>query len=381
MQVRVAVPKNPYSVHVGAGILAQLGEVTCRALNDRAQRAFLVTDSGVSQGTADQAAQSLSDRNLHVTRVSVTPTERAKSLATLQSLLEALARSKHERTDPVIALGGGIIGDVAGFAAATYRRGVPVVQCPTTLLAMVDASVGGKTGINLDLGQEGLQKNMVGAFWQPGAVVADVDALRSLPARELRAGLAECLKHALIGRDLQDPDLLEWTQANLPKILALDAQTLAELVSRNVCAKAHIVRDDEREEDPKGGRMLLNLGHTFAHAIETLPGLSFENTQGPLLHGEAVALGLVAAATTSTSVGLAPEGLPGQVQAMVATAGLPTKVRGLPPDQDLLARMSHDKKTRAGALRLILPIGDGRACVESNVTPEAIKAGLSAIRA
>src|SRR5262249_36766873 len=150
----------------------------------------------------------------------------------------------------------------------------------------------------------------------------------SLPQRELRAGLAECLKHALIGRELQDPDLLEWTQAALQKILAMDAPTLIELVSRNVCAKAHIVRDDEREEDPSGGRMLLNLGHPSAHAIETLPGLSFQNTTGPLLHGEAVALGLIAAATTAERLGLAPASLPAQVSQMMADAGLPTHARG-----------------------------------------------------
>jgi 3-dehydroquinate synthase len=381
MLVRVALAQNPYNVHVGAGILAQVGEITRRALRHQASKAFLATDSGVPAAAVETVAASLADCGLPVTRSAITPSEAVKTLETFHGLLQAMARSKHERCDPVVALGGGIVGDIAGFAAAAYQRGVPVVQCPTTLLAMVDASVGGKTAVNLDLGTDGLHKNMVGAFWQPAAVVADVQVLASLPPRHLRAGLAECLKHALICRDLEDPDLLEWIGAHIDQALALHGATLEELVARNVSAKARIVRGDERERAPEGGRSLLNLGHTFAHAIETLPGLFVGGTPGPLLHGEAVGLGLIAASTCSSAMGLAPPGFPGDVAALIRRVNLPATVQGLPPTPDVLARMAHDKKARAGALRLVLPTGDGKARIISNPPVEAITAGLDAIRA
>ena len=250
---------------------------------------------------------------------------------------------------------------------------------------MVDASVGGKTGVNLDLGQQGgLKKNMVGAFWQPAAVIADVHALRSLPPREFRSGLAECIKHAIPGqRHIQDPYLLDWTRTSLPRIASLEPDTLAELVLRNVTAKAWIVASDEREgaEDRDGGRALLNLGHTFAHAIETLPGLSFQGLGSPLLHGEAVGLGLIAAATAAHTLRLAPPTFPAFVQTLISDAGLPTAVQGLPEDDELMTRLAHDKKSRGGVLRLVLPTGDGHAKVVADPPKEAITAGFKAIRA
>jgi 3-dehydroquinate synthase len=381
MQVHVAIGEHPYNVHVGAGILTQAGEIVCRALREPAARAFVVADAGVPQSAVKALLKSLADRSLVATTTSITPSEPSKSWPALHSLLSQMAQARLERTDLVIALGGGITGDIAGFASATYRRGVPVVQCPTTLLAMVDSSVGGKTGINLDVPGSGLMKNMVGAFWQPTAVVADVELLRSLPARELRAGLAECIKHALMSADVEDPDLLEWTRTNMPRIVALDAPTLQELVARNVAAKARIVCGDEREQAKDGGRALLNLGHTFAHAIETLPDLTIGQTPGTLLHGEAVALGLIAAATCAAKMGLAPQAFATDVATLIRNAGLPTAVSGLPPDAEVRARMAHDKKSRAGELRLILPLGNGRAKVVSNPPEEAITAGLTAIRA
>jgi 3-dehydroquinate synthase len=375
--------ERPYTVHIGTQLLDKVGEIGCGALSQPAKRAFLIADTGVPASARNLVADSLTEQGLATSRANVTPSEGVKTVATWQRLLTELAQSRHERSDPIIALGGGIVGDLAGFAAAAYRRGVPAIQCPTTLLAMVDASVGGKTGVNLDLAGEGLQKNMVGAFWQPAAVIADISVLSSLPARELRAGFAECLKHALIGQAVGDPGLLEWTRTNLAKSLTLNPQVLVELVGRNVKAKAGIVCQDEREEatDAEGGRALLNLGHTYAHAMETLEGLSLLGSPCSLLHGEAVGLGLIAAAACSEALGLAPAGLASDVKSMVAEAGLPTAVQGLPTNDALLGRMSHDKKARGGSPRLVLPTGDGDARVVADPPTSAVVAGWSSIRA
>ena len=297
-----------------------------------------------------------------------------------------------ERGDVVVALGGGIVCDVAGFAAAIYRRGVRVVQCPTSLLAMVDAAVGGKTGVNLDVpggddGKSRLVKNLVGAFHQPSRVVCDVAALRTLPARELRCGLAECLKHGVIGRSQKDAGLLEWTAARLGAIAELDAKTLIELVRRNVAIKARVVMADEYELSTKadGGRMMLNLGHTFAHAIETLPGLSWRNPDqtlavGPLKHGEAVALGLVCAALVSERLKFAGKGLADSVRGLVERAGMPTRIGGLPENAAVIRRMLDDKKVEGGKVRLILPTNGGGCRVASGVDAAVVAAAIDGIR-
>jgi 3-dehydroquinate synthetase len=259
---------------------------------------------------------------------------------------------------------------------------------------MVDASVGGKTGVNLAIpsrqpsnpsASPTLLKNMVGAFWQPRAVLADIDTLASLPPRIFRAGLAECIKHAMLSAGLPaphaDPDLLDWTESAFPRILAQDAAALTELISRNVRTKAAIVARDEREEDDSGGRALLNLGHTFAHAIETISHLSPDTNpaHAPLQHGEAVALGLIAAASTAAAAQLAPADLPARITRLIAAAGLPTRVGNLPPPDEIVARMAHDKKTLAGRLRLILPTAPGHAAVFTDPALQAIQSGIRAI--
>jgi 3-dehydroquinate synthase len=385
MQVRVPLRDRPYTVHVGAGLLAQVGEIACRALPKPPANAFIVADSGVPQSAVDLCSKSLAERSVAPTSAAITPTERNKTWGTLQDLVSKLAQARLERTDLVVALGGGMVGDLAGFAAAIYRRGIPVVQCPTTLLAMVDASVGGKTGINLDLPGPGLMKNMVGSFWQPVAVIADIEVLHSLPPRDFRAGLAECIKHGLIGSHADEPGLLDWTATSLDRITAQEPETLSELVQRNVALKARIVEGDEREEAPDeaGGRALLNLGHTFGHAIETLPNLTPDGdpAHAPLLHGEAVALGLVAASACSASLGLCSQDLVDEVRNTLKRAGLPTQVARLPPDDDLATLMAHDKKARAGSMRLVLPLDGRRAQVVTDPPRQAISAGFAAIRA
>lgn len=373
---------KPYSVHVGAGILSKVGEIASHALREPSQRAFVAADWGVPSPAVKTVLDSLGDRGVRPSAMFITPSEEGKSWDSLKEILTRMAQSSLGRSAVLVSLGGGVVGDMAGFAASVYCRGIPVIQCPTTLLAMVDASVGGKTGVNLELPGYGLLKNYLGTFWQPAAVVADVEVLRSLPRRELSAGLAECIKHGLMGSDVEDPDLLDWTQANMGRVFDLDMAVIEELVTRNVSAKARIVSSDELEKDTSGGRALLNLGHTFGHAIETLPGLSPNQNRGnvQLLHGEAVGLGLVAAAVCSSKLGLCPVGLVDQVRDLLARAGLPTKVAGLPSDEVLLTLMGHDKKAVGGAMRLVLPVGGGRAKVVANPARDAVVAGLAAIR-
>ncbi|QKK09249.1 MAG: 3-dehydroquinate synthase [Planctomycetota bacterium] len=321
---------------------------------------------------------------VQLTEIELNASEKAKSLETFGRILAAMGAARLERNDPVIALGGGITGDVAGFAAASYRRGVPVIQCPTTLLSMVDASVGGKTGVNLDAGGS-LQKNMVGAFHQPTVVVADIGTLSTLPDREFRAGLAECLKHGLLDSSpgAGGRTHLTWITDSLDRILARDPTVLVELIARSVAFKAGVVRGDERETaESGGGRALLNLGHTFAHAIETLHHLSPTDNPGdaPLLHGEAVGLGLVACATTAVRMGLAPAALPEQISTLLTRCWLPASVRGLPDARSCWRLMGADKKTTGGKLRLVLPCKTHHARAVEILDHAPVLAGWDAIR-
>lgn len=378
--VQVSLAERQYDVVIGAGLYASIGDrIRSLLSSDSASRAFVVIDHNVPTAAVESCIESLNRAGFQITRHVCVAAEDEKSVQVATTLLQSIAASGHERQDPVISIGGGIIGDVAGLVASTYRRGVPFIQCPTTLLAMVDASVGGKTAVNLDV-NGALLKNMVGTFWQPRLVAADVSLLRSLPDRELRAGVAECLKHGVI-----DPgDLFAWTLANLPRVHCRDEECLADLVAKNVAVKARIVEADEREEAHDGPhqRAFLNLGHTFAHAIETIRGLSPDGdpANAPLLHGEAVALGLIAATTTASAINLVDGDRVDSIRTAVAQAGLPTAIAGLPDTPEIMARMSHDKKVEGGRLRLVLPTNSG-VTVTDQVSKEAIGDGINAIRA
>lgn len=378
-----APPLAPYDVIIARDRLAPALHELAQTLGRPPGHAFLVADGNLPTPRVDQAQSALRDAGWRVSTFTFVPTEARKSLATLAEVLAAMETAHHERGDPLIALGGGIVGDLAGFAAASYRRGVPVIQCPTTLLAMVDASVGGKTAVNLTVREGVTLKNAAGAFHQPALVVADLAMLDSLPPRELRCGLAECLKHGLIAADWGDPGLLDWTAPRLGALRSLEPAALTELVRRNVAIKARVVADDVYERSPSGGRALLNLGHTFAHAIEPLPHLSPDGSpaNAPLQHGEAVGLGLIAAAAAAVAAGRAATALIDDTRRLVAGAGLPTAVAGLPDDNTLTALMSHDKKAAKGVIRLILPLGGGRAAVLPDAQPRVIAAGWDAIRA
>ncbi|MEX2218779.1 MAG: 3-dehydroquinate synthase family protein [Phycisphaerales bacterium] len=383
-RVPVHLGARCYDVQIGPGLLAGLGDRVRAATGAPAgARVMLACDRGLPGPTVAAAGASLRAAGFDAATHPLTAAETDKTLAQAGTLLAAMAARRHERGDPLVALGGGLVGDLAGFAAAVYRRGVPLIQCPTTLLAMVDASVGGKTAVNLPVGVDDLHKNALGAFHQPRAVLIDTDTLGSLPDRFFRAGLAECVKHGMISADWDDPGLLGWMAAHADAILTRDPAALTALIARNVRIKAAVVEQDEREEHDSGGRALLNLGHTFAHAIETLPGLSPDGNpaHAPLQHGEAVALGLVAATTTAEAAGLAARGLAPATSALLASLGLPTTVTGMPPDEALLERMAHDKKVRGGKLRLILPSGPGRAAVITDPPRPAVIAGLRAVGA
>lgn len=288
--------------------------------------------------------------------------EQYKTLAVLDEVFTTLLRHRFDRNCTIVALGGGVVGDMAGFAAACYQRGVHFIQIPTTLLAQVDSSVGGKTGVNHPLG-----KNMIGAFYQPRCVLADTDTLATLPDRELSAGLAEVIKYGLI-RDLP---FLEWLEAHLEALLAREAGALSEAIERSCRNKAKIVADDEREA---GERALLNLGHTFGHAIETGAGY------GVWLHGEAVAAGMALAADLSARLGWLSGEQVGRILALLERARLPLAP---PPDltaDDFLRLMAVDKKVQDGRLRLILLRGLGQGIIADDVDPVRLRETLEARR-
>ena len=341
---------------------------------------------GVPGACLERVRDGAEGAGLAIDIATLEPSERNKTLDTFRDLVAAVVASGHTRSDPVIALGGGIVGDLAGFVAASVMRGVPIVQCPTTLLAMVDASVGGKTGVNLEIpapdSSASLLKNMVGAFHQPIGVLADIDTLDSLGPRHFRAGLAECAKHACIAGDAGR--LLDWTLQRRGEISARELGTLAELVERNIALKASVVERDERESDDavEGGRMLLNFGHTYAHAIETIAHLSpdpDDPSRAPLHHGEAVALGMLAATHTARRMGLVEHRIADEIGSLVEALGLPTRVRDLPDRAGLLDRMARDKKARGGALRLVLPVDRGRCVIVDDAPFWAVREGLDAI--
>jgi 3-dehydroquinate synthetase len=369
--------RQPYDIVVGPGVYAGgfrgASAAPLGTLRDR--RVIVVADAGVPVAPVNVVLDELRSLGASVITIEASAEEHRKSLQEAERVLRAMSDARLERGDVLVALGGGIVGDLAGFAAAIYRRGIRWVQCPTTLLSMVDASVGGKTAVNLPDGGE-LRKNEIGAFHQPSLVLADISVLSSLSDRQFRCGLAECVKHGLLSGGWSMPDLLDWTERSLPAILARDPAALTSLVARNVTVKGAVVRADERET-ANGVREQLNLGHTFGHALEGLGVMAPQGIGGgPLHHGEAVALGLIAAAASAREFGLSD--CVERVRGAVASCGLPTHVN-LPAGDRILAAMRHDKKSRDGRLRLVLPSGPGRVVVRNDVPDEAVLGGIEAI--
>ena len=352
--LRVELGSRAYSIFIGSGFIAR-PEMLVPFI--RGGRVAVVTNATVAPLYLERLTAGLTASGLDVVRIVLPDGEAYKNWETLNVVYDRLLEARCDRQTTLIALGGGVIGDLAGFAAATYQRGVPFVQVPTTLLAQVDSSVGGKTAINHPSG-----KNMIGAFHQPLAVLADVDTLATLPARELRAGLAEVIKHGLIG----DLGFFEWIEANIGQLLARDSEALVHAVRRSCEIKAKIVALDERETGP---RALLNLGHTFGHAIETAKGY------GAWLHGEAVATGMVMAADLSRRLGYLSDDDVRRVIALLERTGLPVTVSGMTAPR-FIELMSVDKKAAAGRTRFVLLERLGSAVINGDVPQDALHAML-----
>jgi 3-dehydroquinate synthase len=326
-----------YTIAIGRSLISDPGRI---AQHVAGQRVAIVTNTVVGPLYLDQLTQTLAAAGKQVIPIVLPDGEEEKNWANLMRIFDVLLAEKCDRKTTLIALGGGVVGDMAGFAAATYMRGVPFIQVPTTLLAQVDSSVGGKTGINHPLG-----KNMIGAFYQPQAVIADTATLDTLPPRELSAGLAEVIKHGAI----IDAGFFDWIEANIGKLVARDAQALAYAIRRSCEIKADVVRQDEREG---GLRAILNFGHTFGHAIEA--GLGY----GKWLHGEAVGCGMVMAADLSHRLGFIDAHAKARIGALVKAAGLPTVAPDLGAGR-WLELMQVDKKNEGGQIKFILvkPLG------------------------
>jgi 3-dehydroquinate synthase len=345
---------QPYQIDIGGGLL---GDTARLGQHWRGRHALVVSDDQVAPLYADalQAALARGKPQARIARFVLPAGEGSKTLDTFAGCIDALAALGATRDACVFALGGGVVGDLAGFAAACWMRGIDCVQLPTTLLAMVDSSVGGKTAIDIPAG-----KNLVGAFHPPRAVLADTDTLRTLPARELRAGLAEVVKYGAI----VDAPFLDWLDTNADALMAMDSAALAEAIARSCAHKAAIVERDPLEH---GERALLNFGHTFGHAVEAEQGYG----EG-LNHGEAVAVGMVLAARLSAQLGMAGEHDAARLQALLERFGLPTRIPpGLDP-QALIARMRLDKKAVGDGLRFILWDGVGRARIVAGVDEAAV---------
>ena len=352
--LEVALGDRSYPIHIGTGLTARAGELLADVVR---RRAVIVTNATVASHRLEALRKGLTARDVATDVILVPDGEQHKAWPTLQDIVTRLLELRAERGTALIGLGGGVVGDLSGFAAAIYQRGMPFVQIPTTLLAQVDSSVGGKTGINHPLG-----KNMIGAFWQPCAVLIDTDSLRTLPAREMNAGLAEVIKYGAI----RDAAFFAWLEANFARLHEGDVDALTHAIFESCRIKAAVVAADERET---GERALLNFGHTFGHAIEAAQGY------GTWLHGEAVAAGMVIAARLSERVCGLPSADSVRLRELVAAAGLPTAppAMGVPRWLELMGR---DKKVADGRMRFVLLERLGRAVVHSDIAPDDLAASL-----
>ena len=355
--VRVALGERAYPIHIGAALIDR-SELYAPHLRGTAA---IVTNDVVAPLYLARVRKAIESTGARVVDITVPDGEQAKGLETLNRVFDRLLQARLGRDAVIVALGGGVVGDLAGFAAATYQRGIDLIQIPTTLLAQVDSSVGGKTAINHPLG-----KNMIGAFHQPRAVISDVETLDTLPDRELRAGLAEVIKHGVA----LDAPLVDWLEGNMEKLLARDRVALSYAVRRSCELKAAIVAADERESSV---RAHLNYGHTFGHAIEAATGF------GPWLHGEAVATGMVIAAELSVCARLLKPADAARIRALVARAGLPVRPPALAVER-WHELMSHDKKAASGRTRFIVLEALGRA-KQMPVEPALVDLAIAAVAA
>lgn len=357
-RITVNLGERSYPISIGAGLFNNpaLLPITSQ------QKVVVVTNHTVAPLYSQQLLASLSQIGCASSMLELLDGEQYKNLDTFNDIMSFLLENNYSRDVVIIALGGGVIGDVVGFAAACYQRGVDFIQVPTTLLAQVDSSVGGKTAVNHPLG-----KNMIGAFYQPQAVIIDTDCLATLPTREFAAGMAEVIKYGII----YDADFFSWLEANIDALYALDKQALSYAIARCCQIKAEVVAQDEKEA---GIRALLNLGHTFGHAIEAQLGY------GCWLHGEAVAAGTMMAAMTAQYQGLITEQQQQRIHALLTKAHLPVHTPDSMTFDDFMKHMMRDKKVLAGELRLVLPTGIGSAQVVKGVPSVVINQAIDACR-
>lgn len=353
--LNVDLGTRSYPIYIGNNLLR---ESALFSPHIKSQQVLIVTNETVAPLYLETLEETLSDYQIE--SVILPDGEQYKTLATLNLIFDQLLLKQLSRQVTVIALGGGVIGDMAGFAAACYQRGVPFIQVPTTLLAQVDSSVGGKTAVNHELG-----KNMIGAFYQPESVIADTDTLKTLDDRQFSAGLAEVIKYGLIN----DAEFFQWLEQHMDQLIARDSAILAQAIERSCQDKATIVADDEREQ---GVRALLNLGHTFGHAIET--GLGY----GTYLHGEAIAVGMLMAADMSRRLGWLQDDQVARIRQILLAAKLPVTVSPVLPPSRFIDLMSVDKKVQDGKIRLILLRDIGQAVIEQDYDLELLNATLEA---
>ncbi len=347
----VELGERSYPIHIGPGLLQNnnLAEVCGNQL-------AIITNPTVNGLHGASLREHLPDVQVDVFEMA--DGEDFKSMATYGEVMDFLMQKRHNRTTTIVALGGGVVGDMAGFVAATFQRGVKFVQIPTTLLAQVDSSVGGKTAVNHPLG-----KNMIGAFYQPQLVLADTEVLSTLPAREYAAGVAEVIKYGVIA----DADFFQWLEANVDSILAQESSAVSYIVSRSCEIKADVVAEDEREA---GRRAILNFGHTFGHALEQVTGY------GHYLHGEAVAVGMIMASRFSEKLNLLPQGSTERLAELTAQFGLPTKVDTALDIGDVLDAMGMDKKVADGRIRFVVADRIGNAALTDQYPQEALNSTL-----
>jgi 3-dehydroquinate synthase len=354
--VHVPLGERSYSIEIGTGNLAASGQFL--SSRRKVSHAVIITDTHVESPHALQAAASLTAAGIGVDLLVIESGEASKSVESADDLWQKLVDLGADRKTVIVAVGGGVIGDLAGFVAATFARGIPLLQIPTTLLAQVDSSVGGKVGVNLPQA-----KNLVGSFWQPIGVVIDTEVLTTLPDREYRSGLAEVVKYGVI----LDADFFTYLEANIAGLTDRDPQVLRRIVARSCELKAQVVSQDEREET--GLRAVLNYGHTFCHAFETLTGY------GLLLHGEAVSIGMLCASRLAERLGRVDSEFTHRQHALLSALGLPIDVPALDPDR-ILAVMSRDKKVEHGQLRFVLPTRMGHVELVGGIDPTHVRAAL-----
>ncbi len=360
--VHVEVQPQSYPVVIGANTLDALGR-RFRELF-KSKRVVVITDSNVGPLHGERATTSLVEAGLDPTLIMVPAGEGTKSLDAAARLYDELAAEKIDRDTPLVALGGGVVGDLTGFVAATWLRGVPFVQCPTTIEADVDSSVGGKTGVNHSSG-----KNMIGAFYQPRLVLVDTETLRTLSPRDFRAGLAESIKHAVIA----DAEFFAWHEHHADAILDLEGDALGRLIEHNVRIKADVVAKDEREVT--GHRALLNFGHTIGHAVEA----AMARRGDPWRHGECVAVGMIAAAEMSVAASRLDRPAAERIAALIERIGLPTNAPLADAREELYTLFHADKKAAAGRVRFVLADAVGRANLYDDIQDAWIAAGLDRV--